>query len=178
MLIVALAATAAPAADANSYWTDAAGGDWNDNANWDTASYPDNGNGGVATYAAFIDLVSGSPYSVTLNTNITIEAFTLDSSAATLNHTGGTFTVTDTADLLAGTYSLAGGTINGSGAWTVGDGVHATSMDWSGGTMTGRDVDGLVGGHDDRLGQDDDRLGRGADDLGHQLEVPRPRPGQ
>ena len=73
--------------------------------------FPNNGNGGVATYDAMISAV-GSPYTVTLNTNVTVEDLLLSSANATLNQTSGTFTATGAITLSAGTFQLNGGTIS------------------------------------------------------------------
>ena len=127
-----LALTASPllAADVTSTWSTATSGVWNANGNWINVpalgGFPNNGNGGVATYDAVIS-ATGSPYTVTLNTNITVEDLTLNSANATINHTAGTFTATGAIAISAGTYQLNGGTISntvinpsGSGIFLIG----------------------------------------------------------
>jgi len=85
------------AADVTSTWSAAISGNWNVNANWTNVpalgGFPDNGNGGVATYDAVIG-PAGAPYTVTLNTNVTVEDLSLNSVNATLSHTSGTLTAT------------------------------------------------------------------------------------
>ncbi len=85
------------AATVTSTWTSATSGVWNDDARWTNSplqgGFPNNGSGGGATYGAVINAV-GTNYTVTLGTNITIEALTLSSVNATVNHTPGTFTAT------------------------------------------------------------------------------------
>ena len=73
--------------------------------------FPNNGNGSVATYDATISPV-GSPYTVTLSTNITVEDLLLNSASATLNQTAGTFTATGAITLSAGIFQVNGGTIS------------------------------------------------------------------
>ncbi|MEX2309338.1 MAG: hypothetical protein WD738_17185, partial [Pirellulales bacterium] len=116
-VVMALFAGAVFAADVTSTWSTATSGIWNVDANWTNVpaqgGFPNNGNGGVATYDAVISPV-GAPYTVTLNTNVTVEDLLLSSANATLSHTSGTLTATGAINLAAGTYSLAGGTIDNS----------------------------------------------------------------
>ena len=108
------AAVILPDADATSTWNTAVDGNWNDATKWSTnPNYPNNGNGGVATYAAVIS-ATGAAYTVTLAVPITVESLLMSSANATLNHTAGTFTATNGISLNAGTYSLNGGTISNS----------------------------------------------------------------
>ncbi|MFH1746164.1 MAG: hypothetical protein ABIG44_03880 [Planctomycetota bacterium] len=107
-------------AQIDTWWTNPDGGVWADGANW--SSNPDYPNNGPSeTYNATIDL-AGNPYTVNLNTDITIDNFTLDSTVATLNHSTGTFCVLSTANLLSGTYYLEDGVLTG-GTWNVAPGV-------------------------------------------------------
>jgi fibronectin-binding autotransporter adhesin len=103
------------AADVTSTWSIANSGNWNVNANWTNVpalgGFPNNGNGGVATYDAMIS-AAGSPYTVTLNTNVTVEDLLLSSANATLNQTSGTFAATGAITLSAGTFQLNGGTVS------------------------------------------------------------------
>ena len=92
--------------------------------------FPNNGNGGVATYDAVISAV-GPAYTVTLSTNITVEALTLNSANATVNQTAGTFTANAGVALSAGTYQLNGGTISnttinvsGTGSLVIGANIN------------------------------------------------------
>ena len=111
----ALCSLPAVAADVTSTWSAATNGVWNADGNWVNApvlgGFPNNGNGGVATYDAVISAI-GSPYTVTLSTNVTVEDLTLSSANATISHTAGTFTATGAIAISAGTYQLNGGTIS------------------------------------------------------------------
>lgn len=117
-LAIAVAAIAAfanaNAAVVTATWSSATSGAWNVNANWTNApalgGFPDNGNGGVATYDAVID-ATGPAYTVTLSTTDTVEKLTLNSANATLAITAGTFTANTGVDLTAGSLLLNGGTI-------------------------------------------------------------------
>jgi PEP-CTERM motif len=102
------------AADVTSSWSTATSGNWNANANWTNVpalgGFPNNSNGGVATYDAVIN-AAGSPYTVTLGTAVAVEDLLLNSANATLAHTAGTLTATGAINVSAGTYQLSGGTI-------------------------------------------------------------------
>ena len=124
---LALAAEPLCAATVTSTWSAATDGYWNANGNWLNVpvlgGFPQNGNGGVATYDAVISVV-GLPYTVTLNSPITLEDLTLNSASATINHTAGMFTATGALGISAGAYQLNGGTIrntviNQSGSGTL-----------------------------------------------------------
>ena len=106
------------AADISSRWLNPVDGNWNAAANWDSVDFPDNG--GVS-YEAIID-VAGSPFTVTLNTPVTIDDFSLNSADATVSQTAGTLSVLNTTDLLAGTFWLNGGTLSG-GTWNESGGT-------------------------------------------------------
>ena len=64
----------------------------------------------MATFAAVIN-VAGS-YTVTLNTNITVESLLLNSTNATVNQTTGIFSATAGLTLSAGAFQMSGGTIS------------------------------------------------------------------
>ena len=99
------------------------------NSNWTNSpsggGFPNNGNGGVATYDAVIN-ASGPAYTVTLNTDITVKNFALSSANGTVDHTSGIFTATGSMNISAGTYQLNGGTIS-STAITVSGGTLKVS---------------------------------------------------
>ena len=115
------------AADQTSTW-DQTTGDWSDATKWDTAAYPNNGNGGVATYDAVIS--SGT---VNLDLDITIEHLLLSNGAVlagsedlTLN--GG---LTLNQGQLAGTgitTVAAGGTLSIGGFETLGGTGLSTTL--------------------------------------------------
>ncbi len=73
-------------AQTNSNWTEIDGGEWSDDANWSTASFPNNS--GTNLFNATIDLATGSDYTVTLSDSVEIENLILDSSDALLHLTG------------------------------------------------------------------------------------------
>ena len=115
IVVLALACTVPlRAADVTSTWNTGTG-NWGVNSNWTNApalgGFPNNGSGGVSTYDAMINAI-GSPYTVTLNLNITVEDLALNSANATLNHTSGIFSATGAATISSGTYQLSGGTIS------------------------------------------------------------------
>src|SRR5436189_4851324 len=98
----------AGAADVSATWLPAANGTWNNTANWNSAFFPNNGNGGM-TYSALIG-ATGPAYTVTLNNSVTVNDLSLTSPNATLNLTGGTLSVVASPiNIAAGTLSLAGG---------------------------------------------------------------------
>ena len=112
-LAAAIAAPVAPAASVNSEWTNPVSGNWTDGTKWSTTpNDPNNGTPSGVTYQALIDKVGPTPYSVTLNGNITIDSLSLSASNATLSHTSGTLT-TSGLTLTAGTYQLKGGKVSG-----------------------------------------------------------------
>ena len=91
-------------------WLNAADGNWNDASNWDSVDFPNNS---VDTFDVTID-ATGSPYTVTLNSDVTIDNLAIDSTDATLSiGSGRSLVLEETANLLAGTLTLLGGTIMG-----------------------------------------------------------------
>ncbi len=124
MLLCALGfAPSAAALTIPSSWLSASSGAWDDAMQWSTdPEFPNNGSPDTtSTYDVTID-ATGSPYTVTLDTNITIDNLSLDSSNATVSHTTGTFVVTGSAELSNGTYDVNGGTLQG-GIWNVSGGT-------------------------------------------------------
>ena len=102
-------------------WISTSGGDWSNAADWSTGSIP------LSNGAAFIG-VSGS-YIVTVSSNETVGSLSTISTA-TLDITGGTFTVTNFTG--QGPLILSGGTFNiGSSTASV------ASLTESGGTLSG-----------------------------------------
>jgi filamentous hemagglutinin len=70
------------------------------------------------SFDAFIDNANGgTAYTVTLNSDITVNSLTINVANATLLQTSGTFQA-GTATISAGTYQVNGGTIKG-GNWTI-----------------------------------------------------------
>ncbi|MDQ6654726.1 MAG: PEP-CTERM sorting domain-containing protein [Verrucomicrobiota bacterium] len=130
-----------PDADVISTWNTAIDGNWNDPTKWSSnPNFPNNGNGGVATYNAVIS-TTGAAYTVTLSVPITIENLLLSSASATLNHTAGTFTATNGISLNAGTYHLNGGTISNTTITPSGTGVLSVAANGNN-LLTGVTVNG------------------------------------
>jgi hypothetical protein len=117
---------AAPAFAIDYNWTNTAGGNWNVGANWAPATVP------TATDNAVID--AAGTYIVTLSDDQSINNLTLNRSTATVNHTGGIFTVGGAFAFTAGTYNLGAGSLNVTGSMTAAAG---TTFNWSGGTLGG-----------------------------------------
>jgi hypothetical protein len=120
-----------------STWTKAGDGLWNVGANWDTDPFVPNNQSG-ATFEAVLDDTPAVPYTVTLDRDenvdaFTVDAFTMDYADATLLHAGAEFRVLGTANLVSGTYYLAGGAIVG-GTFNIGPGA---TMEFSTTTTTG-----------------------------------------
>ena len=103
-----LCALPAIAADVTSTWN-AASGNWGTASNWTNlpvaGGFPNNGNGGVATY----DAVLSNGGTITLDQNIVIERFTLSSGTVT-----GSFDLT-----LNGNLTASGGRMSGIGTTSV-----------------------------------------------------------
>jgi hypothetical protein len=131
------AASTVSAADTTSSWLAAGSGTWSNAANW-SAGVPNNG---TQTYAAVIG-ATGAAYTVTLNSAITVNDFTLNAADATLNHTGGVFSVlASPINLSSGAYRLSGGTISG-GSINFGGGTLVFTS--SGGVLSGTSIVGDV----------------------------------
>ena len=132
-LVVVAASTASPclAADETASW-DNTQGNWSDASRWSTASFPDNGNGGL-TYDA---VVAGGQ--VTLDQAITIDALTFsngaingnnDLSLSTLNWSSGNFNGT-------GIIAASSGTLDG-GSKLLNQTLELNgAVDWLAGTIT------------------------------------------
>jgi hypothetical protein len=116
-------------AQTTATWTDPAGGNWDDPANWDTVAFPNNDG---TTYNAVIDL-TGSPYEITLNASlITLDNLTLDSTDATLLIDGGDdLAILNNATITNGTLQLINGVLDG-GTYSFGAGGALTFSSSSG----------------------------------------------
>lgn len=114
--LVLVAGPGAWAAEQTATWTETGfggeSGNWSDASKWSTTDYPDNGNGGVATYDASIVDGFGSVV-VTLDVDVTIEGFNFDgvASSGALNRSAN-LTVNDT-------FSWDRGSMTGSGTLTL-----------------------------------------------------------
>ncbi len=120
-------APAASAATIASSWVSAADGDWNEPnpipAQWSTDPvFPNNDSPNLGDIWDVTINAEGSLYTVTLDTNISINSLILDSGDATLSHTAGTFSVTGSADLLNGSYAATDTTVDG-GMWNISGGT-------------------------------------------------------
>ncbi len=91
-------------------WQFPADGNWTDPTQWiGGTAFPNNGQPDPAdTYDAVID-ATGSPYTVTLDSDIAINGLTVDSPDALIEHNAGALTVSGVFDLESGTYRLNGG---------------------------------------------------------------------
>lgn len=108
MLLLASFATVGGYAFADSgQWQSAVSDSWATSARWSGTSFP-NAPGDSAAIN-----VSGSPYTVTLNSDITVNSLLLDSPDATLNQVSNTLSLgSGTITINQGTYSFSGGTIS------------------------------------------------------------------
>jgi fibronectin-binding autotransporter adhesin len=99
------------AADTTASWVPDANGVWASTTKWTSnPNYPHNGKPVGTNYVAVINVTGTKTYAVTLNTTpITIDGLTIDSSQATLDQTGGSFTP-GPVNIQAGTYLLDGST--------------------------------------------------------------------
>jgi hypothetical protein len=99
-------------ADTTATWSSEQNGAWASTSKWSTTpNYPHNGQPAGVNYQVVINNRGGHAFTITLNTSpITIDSLTIDSSDATVDQTGGSFTP-GPVNINAGTYEL-----NGSGA--------------------------------------------------------------
>jgi hypothetical protein len=80
-------------AQTEARWLQPISGSWSDPARWSTDPfYPNNGSPPGATYDVLIGEV-GLPYTITSSGSITIDSLRLHAPGATLQHSGGPFTV-------------------------------------------------------------------------------------
>src|SRR4051794_9338686 len=85
----ALAGKTARAVNVTDTWLTAATGNWTDPTKWSAGVVPNNG---ADTYSVVIG-ATGAAYTVSLNTNDTVNDFTLNAASATFSQGGGTFSV-------------------------------------------------------------------------------------
>src|ERR1700728_2714603 len=105
-----LATSALNAADTTATWQSPTSGDWSRAANWSTSpNAPDNGTPSGVDYQAAI-AATGSNYTVSLDSNITVDALTINSANASMQQTSGTLQA-GIVNIEAGSYTLNGGTI-------------------------------------------------------------------
>ena len=105
-------ASVCAAQEVTSYWSGVTGS-WTDPTQWSTdPNYPNNGTPSGVTYDAVINAPGTDPYTVTLNSNVTVDSVTMDSPSATFSQTGGTLT-TPVLNVAAGGYSLENGSLQG-----------------------------------------------------------------
>lgn len=118
LTVLWIATASVQAMDVTSTWLGGTG-EWDIDTNWDSVSYPNND---ALTYYAVIDSTGAGEYTVTLDTDVTIDSLQLNSADATLHHTSGVLS-TPYIDLEAGTYLLEGGTIQGATISSSGSGT-------------------------------------------------------
>jgi hypothetical protein len=98
------------AADTTANWTSATSGDWTSTSAWSTSpNYPNNGTPSGVDYDATIG-ATGSAYTVSVDSNVAVDAATVNSADATLNQSSGTFDPGSLA-LDSGEYEMTGGTL-------------------------------------------------------------------
>lgn len=111
-------------------WLNPTSGFWSSAANW-SASAPNNGSPAGTTYDVVIDALGG-PYTVTLNTAVTVDRLRVDSDDATLYvHALGSLSILTDSSVDRGTLEV-NGALTGPGALTVN-----SSMLWNEGPITG-----------------------------------------
>lgn len=94
-------------------WLSAQSGSWFDATRWSTnPTAPNNDNPPGTLYRAIIN-ATGASYDVTLASNLALSSLRLDSSNASVRHTGGIFDNLGTMDIVRGNWFLNGGTIRG-----------------------------------------------------------------
>lgn len=92
-------------------WQSGTSGSWFDATRWSTNPSVPNFDG-TTSYRAVID-AAGSAYSISLMQNLRLASLRLDSTNATIEHSGGIFDLDGVADLVRGTWRMSGGTIRG-----------------------------------------------------------------
>jgi hypothetical protein len=124
--------------DTTATWLSASSGNWTSTSAWSTQpNYPNNGTPPGTNYLAVI-AAAGSPYTVTLNSDVVTDGLTLNSANATLDHTAGTLTAPINLD--AGTYQLNGGTIANSTVTISGGSLVVQNGTLNGVTVNGADL--------------------------------------
>src|SRR5262249_11648168 len=126
-LVVIIALVVADLRAADLIWTNLAGGNWNDLANWSPNQVPGVGD------SAFI--TNGGTYTVSVNVNVEVGSllFGANSGTQTLSISSGILTLDSSSTIHANAMlRLSGGTLSGSGDLTVNG-----ALDWSTGTMEG-----------------------------------------
>jgi hypothetical protein len=115
-------------------WLLPADDSWTDPLAWSTNPvYPNNGQPNPADLYNVTIGASGSPYTVTLNSDITISSLLVNSTDATLAQSAGTLHIVDGgASINAGVYALSGGTLNSDDVVSISD-----RFQWTGGTIGG-----------------------------------------
>ncbi len=105
-------------------WLDAVDGDWSDASNWSTDVFPDNGTPlPEKRYEARIDAV-GTPYTVTLDRDVTVDGLVLDSPDATLQQRTLSFALLGGVRAEAGVFDVTAGTLTLGGNSLIGDGAE------------------------------------------------------
>jgi hypothetical protein len=127
-------------ADTTATWTSETSGNWTSTTLWSTSpNFPSNGTPAGVDYQALINAMGGTAYTVTLNTNVSVDSLMLDSADATVDQTAGTLSP-GSLNIAAGNYELDGGTISGG---TV-TGSTGTLLNASSGTLDGTPSGGIT----------------------------------
>ena len=101
-------------ADTTASWSSAVNGSWTDGTKWSShPNYPDNGIPTGINYNVSVAApgTGGTSYSISIGQNITVDALTINSSAAMVQQDAGVMTINGTLDLKAGAYQLQTGTL-------------------------------------------------------------------
>jgi hypothetical protein len=123
---LALSASFGPAlGDVSESWIAASGGNWANAAKWSpNTNYPNNGTPAGTDYQASISLPGSKAYTVTVNSNIAVDALTVNSPNATMDIASGGLLTVGSLDTNNGTFEvMAGGTLaaaNSSAVYTIG----------------------------------------------------------
>lgn len=105
---LAVSLSAIASAQVVASWVNPGSGVWSAGLNWSSAPAAP-GAPGSAGDVATIDLVTGAPYTVTLNSPVSLASLTLNSADATLLHSAGTLDIDGDFDLRAGLFRMATG---------------------------------------------------------------------
>ncbi len=99
-------------ADTTATWVSETSGDWTNTTQWSTApNYPENGSPAGVNYQALINATGGTPYTATIDSDVSVDGITINSADATVDQSSGTLTA-GTINIENGAYALEGGTIS------------------------------------------------------------------
>ncbi len=108
VVVLSLGGATAPTPAGNVYWMNTSGGNWSNPANWSPQMVPGPGD------TASIIFSTGSPYSVTLDVDVTVDVLSVNNAGVTVSAVGRTITVNGSAMIGSGTVILRDSTWTGS----------------------------------------------------------------